>query len=121
MMTQEEFLKPYIEGTKTLGGGPVIEKDSEISSGWSGSTSAKQTKNRNRSLDTRSCHMTVTHVPTGVKVEGDIKPGNYGKKEMQNLRANLKIHLVAMLDSAVRHFIVKKLKENHESFFRHRS
>ncbi len=54
-----------------------------------------------RKLKTTSSKIFLTHVPTGAKVEGEVPPGNYSKKEMQQKREILKKSLFNELEQLV--------------------
>ena len=43
----------------------------------------------------------IEHLPTKVRVEGTVQEGNYSKKEMQRLRAQLYDKLLTELETAV--------------------
>lgn len=72
----------------------------EVSSGFSGSSSGR-TGVFARALKVTSRRVTLTHEPTGVSVVGDIPPGNYSKKTMQQLTDQLKSELSAALEVKV--------------------
>ena len=57
----------------------------EVTCGIHGSSSGK-TGQFERKLKTTSSTVFLTHVPTGIKVEGQVPPGNYSKKEMKQKR-----------------------------------
>ncbi len=61
---------------------------SDIECGGGGSTSGK-TGQFNRKLKTTSYEIFLIHKPTGVRVDGEVPPGNYSKKEMRMKRENL--------------------------------
>lgn len=54
---------------------------------WKGggatSTKRKKLSVASRAVDTRSWHVTLIHLPSGLEVEGEIPSGNYSQKQMQ--------------------------------------
>ncbi len=72
----------------------------EVSAGTHGSSSGK-TGQFARKLKTTSCTVFLVHEPTGIKVEGEVAPGNYSKKEMQQKRHELQHSLFKKLEQQV--------------------
>lgn len=72
----------------------------EVTWGMHSSSSGKSGQFE-RKLKTTSCTVFLTHVPTGIKVEGEIPSGNYSKKEMQQKREALKQELFIKLEKQV--------------------
>jgi len=54
-----------------------------------------------RKLKTTSSTVFLTHSPTSIKVEGQIPPGHYSKKEMQKKRSDLTEILFQELEKLV--------------------
>lgn len=77
----------------------------EVSYGMHVSSSGKSGHFQRR-LKTTSSRIFLTHEPTKIQVEGDIPPGNYSKREMQQKRNILKQLLFLELERKV----AKKLK-----------
>jgi len=69
----------------------------EVSCGLHGSSSGKSGQFE-RKLKTTSSTIFLTHEPTGLRVEGEVPPGNYSKKEMQKEREILKNTLFQELE-----------------------
>jgi len=62
----------------------------EVSWGFQFSTTTGRNKRRqSRELDTRAAAVTLTHVPTGIEVTGNVPEGHYSKKAMQERRHEL--------------------------------
>jgi protein subunit release factor A len=72
----------------------------EVSMGM-GSSSSGKTGQFSRVLKTTSCTVSLTHEPTGTKVEGEIPSGNYSKKDMQQKREELQQSLFIQLERLV--------------------
>ncbi|WP_139209146.1 hypothetical protein [Aquisalimonas asiatica] len=72
----------------------------EVSMGMNGLNSGRPGQFE-RKLKTTSAVVFLTHLPTGIKVEGEVPPGNYSKKEMQQKRAELKQELFLKLEVLV--------------------
>ena len=71
-----------------------------------GSSSCGKSGQFERKLKTTSCNIFLIHKPTGIRVKDEVPPGNYSKKEMMQLRDNLKQSLFLKLEYEV----AKKLK-----------
>ncbi len=71
-----------------------------------GSSSSGKSGQFERKLKITSCEIFLIHKPTGTRVEGEVPPGNYSKKEMKQKRENLQQSLLVKLESEV----AKKLK-----------
>jgi hypothetical protein len=54
-----------------------------------------------RAEDTRSAVVRMTHVPTGLEVEGEIPSGNYSREEMRKRRDVLIAELWPVLEQNV--------------------
>lgn len=72
----------------------------EVTWGMHSSSSGKSGQFE-RKLKTTSSTIFLTHEPTGIKVEGEVPPGNYSKKEMQKKREELKQILFMKLQGQV--------------------
>jgi protein subunit release factor A len=72
----------------------------DVSYGQWGSSSGK-TGQFERKLKKTSSTIFLTHTPTGIRVEGEVPPGNYSKKEMQKKRGELKESLFLKLENMV--------------------
>jgi len=77
----------------------------DIDWGGGGSSSGKSGQFE-RKLKTTSCDIFLIHRPTGIRVEGEVPPGNYSKNDMREKRENLKQSLFLKLEKEV----AKKLK-----------
>lgn len=54
-----------------------------------------------RSTGIQSAHMTLRHRPTGIQVEGSIDPGHYSRKQMAQMRDELRATLWSDLEGKV--------------------
>ena len=70
--------------------------------GMSSSSSGRSQVRQSRALDVRSRSMTLTHGPTGLRVEGTIPAGSYSRKDMQLRSRLLQRRLFNELDSSWR-------------------
>lgn len=77
----------------------------EVNWGMNNSSSGK-TGQFARKLKITSTLMFLEHLPTKIKVEGEIPSGNYSKKEMQKLRKELE----ATLFNKLERLVAQKLK-----------
>lgn len=73
----------------------------DIGEGWTGHSSTKVMGNFERKLKVTSRTVNLTHVPTGIKVFGDIPDGHYSKKEMRGLTDKIREKLWAELEDKV--------------------
>lgn len=72
----------------------------EVTGGMHGLSSGKSGQFE-RKLKTTSSTVFLTHMPTGLRVEGQVPAGNYSKKEMQQKREHLKQSLHLQLEQLV--------------------
>lgn len=72
----------------------------EVTWGMHGTSSGKSGQFE-RKLKTTSSTVFLTHMPTGLRVEGQVPAGNYSKKEMQKKREQLKQSLHLELEQLV--------------------
>ncbi len=70
----------------------------EVGWSWQGSSGGGTFE---RKTKITACRIIGEHLPTKIKVEGEIKAGHYSKKEMQQLRADLQKRLFAELELKV--------------------
>lgn len=76
--------------------------ESDIQASFGSSSSGGRRKARQpRSLDLRSSRVELLHVPSGVKVKGEIPSGHYNRKQMQKLTLELKARLTEELGQLV--------------------
>lgn len=81
--------------------------ESDIQASFGSSSSGGRGKVRQpRSSDLRSARLELLHVPSGVKVNGEIPSGHYNRKQMQKLTLELKGRLAEELKQQV----AKKLR-----------
>lgn len=79
----------------------------EVTSGMHGLSSGKSGQFE-RKLKTTSSTIFLIHMPTGLRVEGQVPAGNYSKKEMQQKREQLKQSLYLQLEQLVaKHLKIK--------------
>lgn len=53
-------------------------------------TSVRAKLRQSRAFDTRSLRLTLTHLPSGIVVKGEIPDGRYARKEMSRLKEELR-------------------------------
>jgi len=75
---------------------------SEVNWGETGSTRGTGRSGKTRfSRPLRSRRMKLTHLPTGIEVEGEVPEGRYSKKELRELRAKVYAELFPLLEAKV--------------------
>lgn len=72
----------------------------EVTCGLHGSSSGTSGQ-FDRKLKVSGSTIFITHIPTGIRVEGKVIPGHYSKKEMQLQREQLKQALFIELEGLV--------------------
>jgi hypothetical protein len=72
----------------------------DVGGGWSTSSSTKSGQ-FSRRLKVTSARLTLTHLPTGLEVRGEVPDGHYSKKEMRKLREELYARLFLVLEEKV--------------------
>ncbi len=75
----------------------------EVSWGWSGSSGGGNRKDFGRKSKITSRSLWMIHNPSGIRVNGEIPPGHYSKKEMKALTEDLKTKLLVELEQKVQH------------------
>ncbi len=69
--------------------------------GGSTTTNRKKRSIASRAVDNRSWHFTITHIPSGIEVSGEVPKGNYSQKQMQQEKQKLFTQLWAQLELKV--------------------
>ena len=72
----------------------------EVGRSFSSSSSGKGGQ-FNRRLKVTSCKIVLTHLPTGLQVQGEIPPGGYSKQKMRKLREEMCQNLFSALEEKV--------------------
>jgi hypothetical protein len=79
-----------------------VLKPVDIASGWSQTSAGARSVNRaSRASCVTSAECFLEHLPTKVRVSGDIPKGHYSRAEMTRLKAELFARLSAELEAEV--------------------
>jgi hypothetical protein len=74
---------------------------SDVVRGGSGRSGGRKKTRFSRANQVSSHEMILAHRPTGVRVQGEIKAGNYTRDEMRKLQNKLYQELYVLLESEV--------------------
>jgi hypothetical protein len=73
----------------------------EVAGGVVGSSSTTKKGQFSRRLKRTSSRLSLTHIPTGINVTGEVPEGHYSKKEMRQLQSELYEKLFLQLEAKV--------------------